>query len=99
MKAATHDPRRAAKVSFAEVVDLRGQAAGIEADAARTDAKRKSAGTVRTSKRKSRLARLPSTTRRDQRALKGNGAQERRSAEPAERLLTKSFGEHLPDRR
>jgi len=34
MKAVTHDSQRAASVSFAEVVELRGQAAGLEADAA-----------------------------------------------------------------
>jgi hypothetical protein len=54
MKAATHDSRRAASVSFAEVVELRGQAAGLEADAAPIGAKRKTAGTFRTSKRNSR---------------------------------------------
>jgi len=35
MKAATHDPRRAALNEPTEVVDLRGQAAGIEPDAAK----------------------------------------------------------------
>jgi hypothetical protein len=54
MKAVTHDSERAASVSFAEVVELRGQAAGLEADAASIGAKRKTAGTFRTSKRNSR---------------------------------------------
>jgi hypothetical protein len=54
MKAVTHDSERAASVRFAEVIELRGQAAGLEADAASIDAKRKTAGTFRTSKRNSR---------------------------------------------